>query len=166
MPKHSSRWQIDGRLIWLAAALIAAYGLSLTIIHRGIGLPFQLYLVQSGSMAPAIMTGDIVVVKKSAVYHKGETITFYDQNHRVITHRIIKQFDQNQRSNFVTKGDANETSDRQTVSQPKVIGKVVLILPKLGFLVAFAKTRYGALLLIIVPAVIIIYDEFRLMELE
>jgi len=152
------------KLIWLVFALIAAYFFSFIFIREGISLPIQLYLVQSGSMEPAIITGDVVVVKKVASYRKGNTITFYDQDRRVITHRIIKRVIQAGRTHFITKGDANETVDNQTVSLESIIGKVVLVLPKIGFVVAFAKTRYGALLLIVVPAVIIIYDEFRLMD--
>jgi signal peptidase len=115
-------------------------------------------------MEPAINTGDVVVVKPQPQYHQRETITFYDADHRVVTHRIVKIDNQDSQSVFTTKGDANENVDSQVVPEDQVIGKLVMVLPKIGFAVSFAKTRYGALLLIIVPAVIIIYDEFRKMK--
>ena len=107
------------------------------------------------------MTGDIIVVKKYPEYKERETITFYDQNSKIITHRIIKKTSLLGKRAFFTKGDANEQEDIKPVLATKIIGKTVMILPKLGFLVIFAKSRYGSVLFIIVPAVIIIYDEFK-----
>ena len=141
------------------AYLIGRFWLSL-----GLYLPFELYLVQSGSMEPAINAGDIVVVKPQPNYHQRQVITFYDQDDRVVTHRILEVRDQAGRTFFLTKGDANEAPDSYLVPREKVIGRLALVLPRMGFVVSFAKTRYGALLLVIVPAVIIIYDEFRKMK--
>ena len=151
-------------LVWLIGALLIAYLLSKTFFKQGLPLPISFYLVQSGSMEPAINTGDVVVVKSRPEYKARETITFYDTDHRVVTHRILKAQSDDGQTVFITKGDANESADTNPVPQSQVIGKLVMVLPKMGFVVSFAKTRYGALLLIIVPAVIIIYDEFRKMK--
>jgi len=153
-------------LFWLVIGLITAYFIAVFGFHYQLPLPFSLYLVQSGSMEPAINTGDVVVVKEQPNYQEREVITFYDSDHRVVTHRILKIQSDGKETVFVTKGDANESADTNPVPQSQVIGKLVMVLPKMGFMVSFAKTRYGALLLIIVPAVIIIYDEFRQMKKE
>ena len=150
-------------VFWLVLALGAAYLLARFFFSQGLPLPVSFYLVQSGSMEPAINTGDLVVVKSQPTYQDREVITFYDADHRVVTHRIMKTEEVSGSQVFTTKGDANEAPDTDAVTQDQVLGKVVMVLPKMGFVVSFAKTRYGALLLIIVPAVIIIYDEFRKM---
>ncbi len=150
-------------VLWLVFALGAAYFLAQFLFKGSLPLPVSFYLVQSGSMEPSINTGDLVVVKSQPAYKDREVITFYDADHRVVTHRVIDIKEINNTQAFITKGDANEAPDTNAVTQDQVVGKVVMVLPKMGFVVSFAKTRYGALLLIIVPAVIIIYDEFRKM---
>ena len=58
-----------------------------------------------------------------------------------------------------TKGDANRTSDPEIITQNMVIGKVIFVIPKLGYLVSFSKTIPGVIFLIIIPCSILIGDE-------
>lgn len=60
---------------------------------------------------------------------------------------------------FTTKGDANNVADNEKVPQEKIVGKVFLNIPYLGYAVNFAKTKQGLILIIIIPAVIIIFEE-------
>ncbi len=161
MSRHSSAGNFKKAFILTLFGLAVAYFFGRFWLNPGFYLPFELYLVQSGSMEPAINAGDIVVVKPKSNYHQRQVITFYDQDGRVVTHRILAVKDQAGQAVFLTKGDANEAPDSYLVPREKVIGQLILVLPRMGFLVSFAKTRYGALLLVVVPAVIIIYDEFR-----
>ncbi|MBP9718886.1 MAG: signal peptidase I [Candidatus Levybacteria bacterium] len=117
---------------------------------------YKSLLVQSGSMEPAIMTGDIIVIQKQPGYLKNDVITFTSQDNRIVTHRIIGQ--QNEQR-FLTKGDANRSSDSDVISQNDVIGKVVFIIPKLGYFVGFSKSPIGFSLLIIFPAAALIIDQ-------
>jgi len=45
------------------------------------------------------------------------------------------------------------------VSLAKVQGKVIFTIPKLGYLVNFSKSKWGIILMIVVPAGLIILDE-------
>ena len=110
------------------------------------------------------MTGDVIFIRPNLAYTKNQVITFKDQEDRTITHRIIDVNNTKGQTVFTTKGDANPDSDSEEVSGPQIIGKVSLTLPKVGYLIAFAKTRFGSLLFVIVPAVLIIYDEYRDMK--
>ena len=137
-------------------------GLSLVVgalSSMNLNLPYQTYLVQSGSMEPSIMTGDVVVIKKTHQIKQNDVITFVDDQQRLVTHRVIEDKTQGKLPLFKTKGDANRTADLSLVKPNQIKGKVWLTIPKLGYVVRFSKTKLGIVLLIMVPATIIVYEE-------
>ena len=124
---------------------------------------FKVLVVQSGSMEPKIRTGSIVVVKPAIDYKIGEVITFgpMSKTKAPTTHRITDIKIEADQPIYLTKGDANNAADQREVTKREVIGKVLFSAPFLGYVVNFAKKPLGFLLIIIVPAIIIIYDEIR-----
>lgn len=124
-------------------------------------ISFKPYVIQSGSMEPSIMTGDMVIVKSEPEYQVNDVITFTDESDRVVTHRVLKKINDQASLEYETKGDANQSSDSQAIPYEKVIGKVHLVIPKLGFVVAFAQSRQGIVALIIIPVILIVYDELK-----
>lgn len=76
-----------------------------------------------------------------------------------VTHRITKKNIDNNITTFVTKGDANDDDDMEDVAKSFIIGKTFVHIPYLGYAVNFAKTKQGLILIIIIPAVIIVYEE-------
>lgn len=139
-------------LLIIAISLLAFYILSSNFQFSS---TYQSFVVQSGSMEPAIMTGDIIVVKKKDKYYPNETITFFNNSRQIVTHRIMEINE----DMFSTKGDANRAGDDDEIAKDQVIGKVVLVIPKLGFLVSLAQSRLGLILLLIIPASILIIDQ-------
>lgn len=122
----------------------------------------ELKIVKSGSMEPNIPTGSLVVVKPSSSYGIGDVVTFGADTQTEVptTHRIVGfEADENGRSVYRTKGDANEDSDANTVARSEVIGKVVFHVPYVGFVLDFARQPLGFALLIGVPAALIILEE-------
>lgn len=112
----------------------------------------------SSSMTPEIQKGAVVVVKKQINYEKGDIISYYGErvnNVDIITHRIIDIGG----NVYTTKGDANQLADRELVRPRLVIGKVILTIPNIGYMIMFSKTYLGNLLLIIFPAFLIILIE-------
>jgi len=124
---------------------------------------YKIMVVLSGSMAPAIKMGSIVVVKPASNYQVGDIITFgpYSKKKPPITHRIYKIKMVNGEPIYITKGDANNAPDQKEITPREIIGKVLFSVPYFGFLVAFAKKPIGFMLIIIVPAGAIIYDEIK-----
>jgi len=120
---------------------------------------YKSYLVQSGSMEPSIMIGDIVLIHQQPQYLINDVITFVGSDERIVTHRIISRSEKNDSLFFVTKGDANRSEDNDTITPDRVIGKVILVVPKLGYLVAFCKSLPGLIILIFIPAAALIIDE-------
>ncbi len=129
---------------------------------------FKLLTVESGSMEPAIKRGAIVVVKPESDYHKGDVITVVEPaNPKIsLTHRIVEIEEQKESIFYTTKGDANEAPDTEKRPKENVVGKVLFSIPLVGYPVAFAKTRDGLLILVIIPATVIIYSELMSIKNE
>lgn len=125
----------------------------------------KMYVVESGSMEPAIKTKSIVFVRQFKTYQKGDVITFVDANNVTVTHRI-SGVNTDQETTFTTKGDANDVPDGFEVPQGLVKGKVIFSVPYLGFPIGFAKTQTGLIALVVIPATIIIYSELMTIKNE
>jgi len=119
---------------------------------------YRPFLVQSGSMEPSIMTGDVVVIQSKDTYVINDVITFKKNSGQIVTHRIIA-VENGPEKKYSTKGDANRSGDEDVITQEQIIGKVALVIPKLGYLVAFSKSGSGLIFLLIIPALIFIFDE-------
>lgn len=145
------------------ALLLAVAGLLLATMLPVPG-NFEVKIVKSGSMEPAIPTGALVVVRPQSSYAVGDVITFGPDTKQKIptTHRIIEI----RSEGIVTKGDANEEADTQLVARGEVIGKVLLSVPYAGFVLDFARQPLGFLLLIGIPAGLVILQELVNIFLE
>lgn len=118
-------------------------------------------VVQSGSMEPHISIYSIIFLAPVTEYKIGDIVT-YKQSGRdnvLITHRIYKESKITAYPGFITKGDANEKADQETVPESFIVGKVFLSIPYIGRLIAYTQTKAGFVILIIIPAVFIIYSE-------
>jgi signal peptidase len=146
-----------GLLIALAVGLVVL----LLALQYALLPGYELFIVRSGSMEPAIATGSLVIVKEAESYRAGDIITFGDTRPGSLptTHRIVSDRLQGGEIVFETKGDANESADEGLVPLSAVRGVVALSIPRLGYLLDFARQPLGFSLLIGVPAALIIYDE-------
>ena len=124
---------------------------------------FKVMVVQSGSMAPKIKMGSVVVIKPVEEYKIGDVITFgpYSRIKAPITHRISDVKIVNGQPVYITKGDANNSPDQREIQKREIIGKVLFDVPYLGYVVSFAKKPIGFTLIIVVPAGLIIFDETK-----
>lgn len=148
---------------YIFIAFIAVVAVLLIVSAFPITGNYKVMVVQSGSMAPAIKLGSVVVVKPEKDYKIGDVITFgkTGKTELPITHRIydIRVVEGN--PYYITKGDTNNAPDQREVPKREVIGKVLFSVPYVGYAVEAARKPWGFTLLIIVPAVVIIYDEAR-----
>lgn len=123
------------------------------------GVP-KVFVVQSGSMEPAIKTGSVVITQPQTSYDVGEIITYTRRADAIsVTHRIVSVESQGGRVSYITKGDANNGPDSAPVPASIVLGRVLFSIPFVGYAVAAARTPYGFLIIVVVPALIILYDE-------
>jgi signal peptidase I len=161
--------KIFGKTIyWLILAFLVfvAGFTALTVFN----LPsnYKMFVVMSGSMEPKIKTGSIVVVKQVNNYVKGDVITFKESNNPkiTVTHRIFSLKEENNIKVFTTKGDANKSPDLAEIRQGQILGKEILAIPYIGYVINFAKTQTGLMVLIVIPAVIIVYNELMNIKKE
>lgn len=128
--------------------------------------------MRSGSMAPSIGVGDLVVVHTSdqmtapvpgAVpkYKVGDVVAFTGQQDKntIVTHRVNSIKAEANKFLYETKGDANNAPDNNFVTENKIIGKNTFKIPGVGKVFALAKTKEGFLALVISPAVLVILFE-------
>lgn len=140
---------------------LIALALLLVLPILPINSNFKILAVLSGSMEPKIHVGSVVIIKPMTSYRVGEIITFSQEDSTKIpvTHRIVGIKSENEKIIYITKGDANNNSDGQEIDRDKVWGKMFFTIPYLGYVINFAKQPMGFMLLIVIPSVIIIYDE-------
>jgi signal peptidase len=119
---------------------------------------YRVYTVQSGSMEPKIKMGSLIFVKPAGDYNIGDVVTI-KAGKNTVTHRVVEKNEKEGEVAFRVKGDANEEADPNEIKKSEIIGREFLSLPYIGYPVGYAKTGPGFILLVIIPAVIIIYDE-------
>ena len=103
---------------------------------------FGTSVVITGSMEPTIAPGDVVIIRKCDEYNTGDIVTFKLNSY--ITHRIVEKTS----DGYFTQGDANNTRDREVISD-SIVGKVVKIIPKAGNFILFIQDPIRLLILII-----------------
>ena len=132
---------------------------------------YNAYVVLTGSMLPEIQVYDVVVTKKvdAASLKVGDVITFASADTRflgtIITHRILKKnYDAEKKIyTFQTKGDNNNVADSALVPQSNIFGKVIVKIPKLGYLQEFLAADGGWIIVILIPCLAVIsYDIVKL----
>ena len=132
---------------------------------------YNAFVVLSGSMLPEIQVYDVVITKKvdAKSLKEGDVITFASSDTRflntIITHRIIKKNYDSKTGGytFQTQGDNNNVADSALVQPNNIYGKVILKIPKLGYLQEFLASDGGWILVILLPCLIVIsYDIVKL----
>ena len=117
---------------------------------------YNLYLVRSESMTPAIMMGDLIITGPMNSTVNGEvkpgTVVTYEYKKELVTHRV-----QSINGNtLVTKGDAVEDPDPWTVTMSDVRGIYLFKIPFVGYLLNFIHTKLGWFLMIIIPGALLV----------
>ncbi|MGG1660494.1 signal peptidase I [Brevibacillus sp. NRS-1366] len=137
----SSRWNSDGM--------------------PGIG-GWRVLSVLTGSMAPAINTGDMVIVTRYSndVPRAGDVVTYWrdDQFHSLITHRVMQRLENGY---LQTKGDANLETDGGWTDPNRLVGKVVFTIPFAAYVQQLIKEPLSMLVIFTGFFVYIIYSQRR-----
>jgi signal peptidase I len=120
----------------------------------------------SGSMTPALRTGDVVVESRLAARDArvGDVITFRDPegSHRLITHRVRRlRLGADGTVSLVTKGDDANAVQRWSVPADGSIGLVRLRIPFLGYALWGTRQPLGRFLLVILPILLLSASELR-----
>lgn len=99
-------------------------------------------VVLSGSMEPALSVGDLLIFTEEEHYEVGDVVV-YQSVRTPVVHRIIAL----DTETVITQGDANNAADKPFGVQ-LIKGKVVTVVPLVGYLIWALKTPLGTILTI------------------
>ena len=136
-PKGFGRDKKSPLRSWMVVSVLAVL-----MVWASTGLlGIQPTTVLSGSMRPAMDTGDLAIVQEVSADSIGVgDIVQYQRDGTMVIHRVTEVAQGRGEKIFVTKGDANSNPDIEPVFQSQVRGKVVLTIPKLGWAVIAAQS--------------------------
>lgn len=132
--------------IYIVIVALLMYGLP-KLLSNYLHTPYPLAAVTSGSMWPALKTGDLVLIEGvgKGDIHVGDIVVYKNKFGSGFTiHRIVKV----QSDTFVTKGDANFDAD-EPVSFDRLVGRSFEVngspvrVPYLGSVTMFASKLRG-----------------------
>jgi signal peptidase I len=126
---------------------------------------YQAFTILSGSMEPAIGTGDVVVVDEIAPLDArvGDVVSFRspDNPTKILTHRVVEVRAAGNEVRFATKGDANDAAERWSIAEGGTIGRVEYRVPKLGYVTSKIGSTFGRFAFIVIPAVLLALLELK-----
>ena len=98
---------------------------------------YQPVAILTYSMDPVFTRGDAVVIKKTDALEKKslqkDDIIQYKRKDTMVIHRIIDIVDDDGERGYILKGDNNDSKDPFIVYDNQIVGKVTLIIPKVGY---------------------------------
>jgi len=143
-------------VLWLCLGLI--FG-SLLAAAAPLAIGDRSFTVRSGSMTPAIETGDVLVTEPiSPLAAKvGDIVTFRDPegSGKLFSHRVQSVRPAGDDVHFVTRGDANTATEHWNVPAGGSVGKVVYRIPKIGYALVWTGTIPARIALIAIPALLL-----------
>jgi len=120
--------------------------------------------IRSGSMSPALDTGSLVITRPVNPYSIdiGDVIAYHPPTNPdiLVVHRVAG-IDNGSPLSFRTKGDANNSLDSYMVPAESILGQVSFHVPWIGYLVGFAKSSLGFVVLLAIPGAVVIYLELN-----
>ena len=132
-PNLDRRNKFKGYLFWIPVGTVFA---GMIILISGV---FKVYSIAigSGSMTPAINKGDAIVIEKLKESEmenlKVGDVIVYEQNNRIIVHRVTERTYESGRLIFKTKGDNNKEEDNYIVEMRNIKGKVQFKIPFVAY---------------------------------
>ncbi|WP_309648786.1 signal peptidase I [Nocardioides sp.] len=133
-------------LVLTVGALLGSLGL--LVVLGGLVLDVRPLVFRSGSMAPAIDTGALALVRSvpAADLRVGDVVSVVDTGGTRVTHRVVSLSSQGEQRQLTLRGDANRSADREvhTVSEAD---RLIASVPWLGYVIGWMSGRLGTLLL-------------------
>lgn len=159
-------------ILLLIGLVLLVYFIDFKIRDSRIETPlYGAYVIISGSMEPIIKVKDAVIIRRveEEDIKEGDVVTYYSLDPTyygiLITHRVVSISEENGEKVYVTKGDNNATVDRSPITFNQIRGKVVMRIPKIGYLKYFLVSSYGWILAVVVPSLgVISYDIVKLIK--
>jgi signal peptidase I len=153
------------RLIPFFAVLLFIFVSIVFVFNDKFPFKYKIYVVTSESMEPTFYKGDLIITSRESNYSVDDVITYQkDFTHFTISHRIVES----NNNIFKTKGDNNDENDDWDVIYEEIRGKLIKVIPDVGWIVEFSRSYAGIIFLGIIPstAVLSIYLNKRYEEYQ
>ena len=156
---------LTANLVVASVALVVLTALGAAVLSRLLG--YSSVIVYGGSMADSLPVGSIAVTEevRAEAVGVGDVILFHPPNTspqpRPVMHRVVSVREEDGQRLFRTKGDANATPDPWEVGLEGRGARLVYSVPYVGYLVNFARTPLGWVLLLVLPATYMAFSTLR-----
>lgn len=149
---------LRGAVAAVAVAAVVLLGLSFGPTLLG----YESFIVTSGSMGKANPVGSVAVTRMADMraIREGDVLSFQTESSSRITHRVIEVTEEEGQRVFTTKGDANPLPDPEPLRLSSGrVARVEWSVPLAGYLVRYARTPIGGILLFAIPILGLILDK-------
>ena len=105
-------------------------------------------IFRSGSMSPAIHTGDMAISRtvEASTLRRGDIVSVTTSGGQRVTHRLVNAARQGPARQLTLKGDANKKADTEVYTVTRA-ERVVFTIPKAGYVVNAATSPAGVFVL-------------------
>ncbi len=110
-------------------------------------------------MEPTIKKGDAIFVKEVAKEEIkiNDIISFVTKENTNVTHRVIKMEEENGIRKYTTKGDNNNTEDKEKVEYSQIEGKYEFKINQFGIITKMLKSKITLIFLVVMIILISCY---------
>lgn len=120
----------------------------IVVTMAGFAFGIKPLMFRSGSMSPAIHTGDLAFSRtvEASQLHKGDIVSVIDSEGNRVTHRMVSAAEQGDARRLKLKGDANKAPDAEAYAVAEA-DRVMFNLPNAGYAVSAASSPGGVFVL-------------------
>ena len=124
-------------------------------------------IVLTDSMHPEIESGDLIICKTAdaADIKVNDVISFFDpagNGTSIVTHRVIEIVEKDGELFFRTRGDNNNTEDKELVPAKNLVGIYKSRIAGAGHIAMFMQSTAGLILCVVLPIILLVgYDIIR-----
>ena len=124
-------------------------------------------IVLTDSMVPEIYSGDLIICKTADAedIKVNDVISFFDpagNGTSIVTHRVIEILEDDGEIFFRTRGDNNNTEDKELVPAENLVGVYKMRIAGAGHIAMFMQSTAGLIICVVLPIILLVgYDIIR-----
>jgi signal peptidase I len=143
---HSNLSRMSREVLLTVGAILGVLCIAATV--AGVGFGIKPLVFRSGSMSPAIHTGDLGVAQtvEASSVQAGDIVSVIDAGGSRVTHRVVNIAEQGDSRQLTLRGDANQKPDAEVYTATEV-ERVLFHIPKAGYVVNAATGPIGIFVL-------------------
>lgn len=124
-------------------------------------------IVLTDSMYPEIESGDLIICNTAEAedIKVNDVISFFDpagNGTSIVTHRVIEIIEDDGEIFFRTRGDNNNTEDKELVPAENLVGVYKMRIAGAGHIAMFMQSTAGLIICVVLPIILLVgYDIIR-----